>query len=47
MVIVINMHINKSGELTDDVSENHIDNPDPDDKLASVLTMQVMMKTQI
>ncbi len=46
MIMFIHIYF-KSGELTDDVSENHIDNADPDDKLASVLTMQVMMKTQI
>ena len=36
-----------SGELTDDVSENHIDKAEPDDKLVSELTMLVMIKTQI
>lgn len=36
-----------SGELTDDVSENHIDKAEPDDKLVSELSMLVMMKTQI
>ena len=35
-----------SGELTDDMSENHIDKAEPDDKLVTGLTMLVM-KTQI
>ena len=35
----------KGSGLTDDVSEDHIDNSEPDDKLASVSVMQVMMKT--
>ena len=37
----------KASALTDDVSEDHIDNSEPDDKLASVLVMLVMMKTHI